>query len=209
MKSLQIGKRVARPVTRRGRWSSADRTRPTRRRRSDDEKPTNHASLNSLVVPVLPPTAKRTPRPRAADPVPRSTTSLSIDTIWKAVSGEITRSVRTGFSQRDAAIGVEDPHDRRAAARRSRRWETSRTRRSARAALTRPVPSESDGTSGMSRSPTSDASRRTGRVTRSAAAAPSRRGCSTRSARRAASARPAPRRWRCAAPTRPAPAAGT
>jgi hypothetical protein len=61
---------------------------------SDDEKPTNHASLKSLVVPVLPPTAPRTPSRRAEAPVPRPTTSSSIDTIWKATAGEST-CVRT------------------------------------------------------------------------------------------------------------------
>src|SRR5688572_8103853 len=48
---------------------------------SDEEKPTNHASLKSFVVPVLPPAGKRTPSDRTGAPVPTSMTSDSIDTI--------------------------------------------------------------------------------------------------------------------------------
>ena len=45
---------------------------------SVDEKPTNQASLNSFVVPVLPPAGNVTPWLRAAEAVPASITSCSI-----------------------------------------------------------------------------------------------------------------------------------
>ena len=61
-------------------------------------------------------------------------TSSSIDTIWKATGSGITRSAARGIVVGDAAVRVDAPGDARAAARRTRRWETSRTRRSDRAA---------------------------------------------------------------------------
>ena len=47
-------------------WSKPTQTPTT----TELEKPTNHASLNSFVVPVLPPTGKPTPICRAGEPVP-------------------------------------------------------------------------------------------------------------------------------------------
>ena len=58
-------------------WSKPTQTPTT----SDEVKPTNQASLNSLVVPVLPPDGKLTPQLRAAAAVPRSRTSSSIETL--------------------------------------------------------------------------------------------------------------------------------
>ena len=47
-------------------WSNPTQTPAT----MAEEKPTNHASLKSLVVPVLPPTGKLTPSDRTGAPVP-------------------------------------------------------------------------------------------------------------------------------------------
>src|SRR3954464_10408005 len=97
MKSLQIGSAKREPYPSRAivlGWSNPTHTPTT----TDDEKPTNHASLKSSVVPVLPPDGNLMPQPRAADAVPRSITSSSIETIWNAVSAEITRSLCVGLS---------------------------------------------------------------------------------------------------------------
>ena len=97
MKLAQIGNANRAPNPSRAMvfgWSNPTHTPATR----DEENPTNHASLKSSVVPVFPPEGNRMPQPREADAVPRSMTSSSIETIWNAVSGEITRSLCDGLS---------------------------------------------------------------------------------------------------------------
>ena len=69
MKSAQMGNATRAASASRAMvagWSKPTHTPAT----IDVEKPTNQASLKSLVVPVFPPTGKPTPSDRTGEPVP-------------------------------------------------------------------------------------------------------------------------------------------
>ena len=128
----------------------------------DEEKPTNQASLNSFVVPVLPPAGKRTPHRRAADAVPRSSTSVSIETIWYADCSEMTRSRTTALASASSPSPLRTDLMARGRTAYPPFGNTAKAVVSA-SGVTTPEPSDSDGTSGRSRMPAPEASRRKGR----------------------------------------------
>ena len=152
--------RVARAVSRRPRSSAADRSPTHTPTTIDEEKPTNHASLKSSVVPGLA-AGRETSRPAAAptSAVPRSMTS-------REHRHHLIRDLR-----RDHALGLDGvaqcrarrPHratrdDRARAHREPAVRETSRTPPSIASGVTSPVPSASDGTSGRFAKPALPAS---------------------------------------------------
>ena len=135
--------------------------------------------MKSFVVPVFPATGNRTPQPRTAAPVPRSTTSVISDTIWNATSSANHPLALERLLQHDAAGVVDDAQD---AARRdgvAAVWKR-RVAAVSSSGVTRPVPSAQRRHVGLVAMPSADGEPQDAAACRSAAAARRRRGCSTR-----------------------------
>src|ERR1019366_2997424 len=105
-KSAKIGSAADEPERFRPRLSSNPTQTATRR---CGEKPTNHASRPSFVVPVLPAKMPCAPRRRAEPPVPRSTTPRRTESRIEIASASTPRTTGSSFVSIRRAFGPTIP----------------------------------------------------------------------------------------------------
>src|SRR5512140_187130 len=105
-KSAKIGSAAEEPERFRPRLSSNPTQTATRRR---GEKPTNHASRPSFVVPVLPAKMPCAPSRRAEPPVPRSTTPRRTESRTETASASAPRTTGPSFDSMRRSAGVTRP----------------------------------------------------------------------------------------------------
>ena len=157
MNSAQIGNATRAPLD--SAWPRRRRNRPRRRRRPCEVNPTNHASR---CRPSVPSSADRTGDAQLSRraPVPFSTTSRSIDIIWKA-TGSVRRDAGARRAVGPAPVRVEDRDDRPRGRTTSPAPGKIAGGRGQVEGETSPVPSAREGTSGrLSRRPASLTARR-------------------------------------------------